>query len=128
MKNIVLFSKLSKVRAYQLRCSFLLTAVPLLCLVVLTALLFNFAQMNLFFLENKGMLIGEELRQAYFDQVQLELHDVIWFVVALYFLTLGISFMVMGWAVSPFVNGEKVLRQALANSDKPPAQTDWLIA
>jgi hypothetical protein len=126
MKNIVLFPKLSRVRRYQIKCSFLLTTVPLLCLVILTVMLLNFAQMNLFFLENKGLLVGEEFRQAYFDQVQLEMGDVVWFIAALYFLTLGISYMLMGWAISPFVNGEKVLRQALNKSGELANENDWL--
>ena len=126
MRNIVLCPSLGKVRSYQLKCTFLLTAVPFVCLLVLTVLLFNFAQMNLFFLENQGVLLGEELRQAYFDQVQLELNDVVWLIAALCALTFGVAYMVMGWAVSPFLNGERVLRKAMAAPATSQPETDWL--
>lgn len=126
MKNIVIFQSLSRVRMYQLKCSLLLTSVPLICSASLTALLFFFAQQNLYFLENGGLIISEAVRQAYHDQVVLELFDVMWLLGALFLFTFVISFMLVGWAVSPFVNAEKVLLSALADNNKLQTENDWL--
>lgn len=125
MKNIVLFH-VGRVRVYQLKCAMLLTCVPLLCSVSLAAILFFFAQQNLYFLENAGLIINDAIRQAYQDQVILELIDVLWLLVALFSFTFISSFMLVGWAISPFVNAEKVLRSALADPSKHQDENDWL--
>lgn len=126
MKNVVLFPPLSKVRRYQIHYSIVLTSVPLICTVGLLALLLFFGQMNLYFLENGGFIVNEALRQAYFDQMQLEVQQVLWFLVLLFVFTFGISYFLMGWAVSPFVNGERLLRRALKSSKDMPEEDFWL--
>jgi hypothetical protein len=126
MKNIILFQKLGQVRNYQLKCAVLLTAVPLFCASVLTGLLFFLAQLNLYYLENGGLIINEEIRQAYHYQVQMSLWDVAWYMGLVFLLTFGLSYLLMGWAVSPFVNAEKVLRGVLRNSKTNLQETDWL--
>ena len=126
MKNIVIFPALDKVRKYQLKCSLLLTSVPLLCSAVLTALLLFFSQLNLYFLENSGLIISDAIRQAYHQQVEMELFEVGWFVVALFVLTFIVSFFLMGWAVSPFTNAQKVLRASLKDKKAEQKENDWL--
>lgn len=119
------FPKLTKPQSYQFKCAFLLTGVPLVCALFLTALIFFFAQQNLYFLENGGLLISEEIRQAYHDKVLLELVDVSWYIFALFALTFGISYFLMGWAVSPFINAERVLRKALEDPNCKSEENDW---
>lgn len=124
-KNIVLFN-VGRVKMYQLRCTVLLTCVPLFCSISLSAILFFFAQQNLYFLENAGLIINDAIRQAYQDQIILELFDVIWMLLALFVFTFILSYMLVGWAVSPFVNAERVLKGALADPTKTLTENDWL--
>ncbi|MGE3260433.1 MAG: hypothetical protein AB7K68_01525 [Bacteriovoracia bacterium] len=126
MRNIQLFPKLGRVRIYQLRCALLLSFVPVVCTAALMGLLSFFAQMNLYFLENGGLIVSEVIRNAYQVQVQMALADVAWYLVALFGLTFLISFLLMGWAVSPFVNAEKLLRQKLKNKELDAKKNDWL--
>ena len=126
MKNIILFPKLERSYVYQLKCTFLLTAVPLFCALILTALLFFFAQQNLYFLENGGMIADDTIRTAYQDQLIIELMDASGFLAMLFCFTFGLSYFLMGWAVSPFRNAERLLRSALRNEDIKNRETDWL--
>lgn len=103
-----------------------MTSVPLLCAGVLTGLLFFFAQLNLYYLENSGLIVNEQIRDAYYKQVQLELIDVSWYVGALLLLTFCASVLIMNWAVSPFVNAERVLRKVHDNPDAKHDENDWL--
>ena len=126
MKNYIIFPRLSLVQRYRLKCSLLLTSVPLFCSIILTSLLFCFSQLNLYYLENGGLIVNDGVRKAYHDQINMELTDVGWYVMMLFAITFLVSFLLMGWAVSPFVNAEKVLRSALASPDKKLHETDWL--
>lgn len=122
----VTLPKMGKVRSYQFRCSLLITLVPLICMMLLIALLYCFAQINLYFLENNGLMISEEIRQAYADQIKLEMYDVVYYLFLLVGVTFFVGYVAMTWAVSPFVNAEKTLRLALANSGKAKAELGWL--
>ena len=56
----------------------------------------------------------------YFDQVILEIQDVVWMTGLLFIATAAVSFIVMTWATSPFTAGEKYLRLCLlANASRP---------
>lgn len=126
MKNIVIFPELSRVRHYQLKCALLLTSVPLFCTAVLASLIFCFSQLNLYYLENGGLLVSEVIRQAYHDRIQTELLDVAWLLGLLFVFTFSASIFLMGWAVSPFINAERVLLSALTDTQRPQRETDWL--
>lgn len=126
MKNFIIFPALSRVRVYQVKCALLLTSVPLFCTLTLTALLFFFAQLNLYYLENAGLIVSEQIRQAYYAQMQLELADVSWFIGVLVLLTFLASLIVMNWAVSPFVNAERILRKSLDAPEAKRKENDWL--
>lgn len=126
MKNMEIFPRLGKVRGYQLKCAFLLTSVPVICAAALAGLLSFFAQMNLYFLEYSGLPVAEEIRSAYEMQVQLALLEISWYLVALFFLTFVVSFLLMGWAVSPFINAEALLRDQLKNRNQKTEESDWL--
>lgn len=126
LKNIELFPAFNQIRRYQLKCAALLTSVPLICSAALTGLLFVFAQLNLYYLENGGMPVNEAIRTAYHAQVQMELLDFAWIVLILFIATFVASYLMMGWAVSPFVNAEKVLRKALSSRKGKLEENDWL--
>ncbi len=124
-RDIELFPKLDKVRRYQLQCALFLTSVPMACSAILMGLLYCFAQLNLYFLENGGLIISAEIRQAYHDQVRLELFDVLLYLGMLYVLTFVASFVTMVWAISPFVNAERALKNLL-NSKSSNAEIQWM--
>jgi hypothetical protein len=126
MKNFVIFPALSKVRKYQLNCALMLTSVPLFCTLTLTALLFFFAQLNLYYLENAGLIVSEQIRQAYYHQVEQEMIGVSWYVGVLVSLTFLASLVIMNWAVSPFINAERILRKSLDHPKAKRNETDWL--
>lgn len=126
MKDIELFPALSKVRRYQISSALMLTSVPLICTITLIALLFFFAQLNLYYLENSGLIVNDLIRGAYYYQVQQEMIEVIGYVAALLALTFLVSMFLMNWAISPFVNAEKVLRNSLQNPDANNEENDWL--
>lgn len=128
LKNLrsIKIPKLGLIRTYQVQCSLILTVVPLICSLLLLALLYCFSQINLYFLENNGMIISSEIRQAYLDQVSLELYDVSYYLLFLFFVTFVVSYVSMMWAVSPFVNAEKSLRLALANNGKVKVEKGWM--
>ena len=126
MKNINIFPKLERSRVYQLKWAAALTCVPVFCAAFLTALLFFFAQQNLYFLENSGLMVNDLIRQAYQDQLIIELSDVVGFVFMLFVAAFAVSYLVMGWAVSPFRNAEKMLRSAMKNEDISGRGSDWM--
>lgn len=126
MKNIEIFPKLSVIEVYKIKCSLLLTSVPLFCSALLTGLLFFIVQLNIYYLENSGLIINDEIRQAYHDLVKMEILDVGWYMAALIFVTFVAAYLLMQWAVSPFVNAEKLLRHSLKNPTSELQETDWL--
>ncbi|MGZ3711250.1 MAG: hypothetical protein ACXVBE_05815, partial [Bdellovibrionota bacterium] len=95
-----IFPRFGAIRNYQIKCALLLTCVPVLCTVVLTGLLALFARMNLYFLENSGLIVSEDIRGAYDTQLQISFFESSWYLVALFGLTFVISYFLMGWAVS----------------------------
>src|SRR4051812_1054398 len=99
MKNVEIFPRLSPVKTYQLKCAFVLTAVPVICTLALASLLSLFARMNLYFLENSGMIVDDQVRGAYEMQLQISFFEVSWYLVALFGFTFVISYFLMGWAV-----------------------------
>jgi hypothetical protein len=97
-----------------------------LCTLALTTLLTLFARMNLYFLENSGMIIDEQVRSAYETQLQLSFFEVSWYLVALFALTFMISYLLMGWAVSPFLSAENLLRRKLKQPEFVAQEDNWL--
>jgi hypothetical protein len=126
MQNFVIFPKLNRVRQYQFKCAWLLTAVPLVCAVTLSSIMFFFAQLNLYYLENSGLIVSDQIRQAYYIQVQMQLLETGWIIACLFLVTFIVSVVIMNWAVSPFVNAETVLRAALKDPKGKREESDWL--
>jgi hypothetical protein len=104
-----IFPPLKPLLKYQLSQTFLLSLVPLICGVLLLLLLMVFSKLNLYYLEANGLILDEQVRDAYFHQVQLELFDVVWFLVMQLVATSAAAFVVMRWASSPFLSAKKMV-------------------
>jgi hypothetical protein len=117
---------LSTVTKYHLEFTALLSAVPLVCGLVLLLLLTVFAKLNLYFLEASGLLIDDQLRQAYYRQVEFEMFGVIGYLLLLVLVTMVASFVVMRWATAPFLSAERMVRTAMTNPDALRPASRWL--
>ena len=70
--NRVITAPLGPVGRYHLKKILLLSSVTLICGIVLLLLLLVFSKLNLYYLESNGFPVDEELRDAYYSQVQTE--------------------------------------------------------
>lgn len=112
-----LTAPLGPIARYHVRYTALLTAVPLICGVVLMLLLSVFAKLNLFYLEANGMMMNDEVREAYFSQVQTETMGMAGFLLLQLVVTAIISIVVMRWASAPFNNAAATVKMAMTNPD-----------
>ena len=117
---------LSPTSRYHIHYTLLLSAVPLVCGLVLILLLSVFSKLNLYFLEANGMLLDEQVRDAYFKQVELETFSVVGYLFLQVFVTAIASFVVMRWATAPFTGAQKMIRQAMANPNALKPASRWL--
>jgi hypothetical protein len=117
-KNHVLFPALSSTTYYQIRQVLLLVSIPVFCGLVTTLLFSVFTQLNLYFLEANGLFLDEQVRGAYFTQVEIETLGVIGYVGLQILVTVVVSFLVMRWASAPFTNARKMIDLALADPQK----------
>ena len=126
LKSTVIFAPLSKVQRYHIRQSIFLASVPLICGTLLLFLLWIFTKLNLFFLESSGMAFDEQIREAYFKQVEIETYGVVGYLLLQVSVSLVASFLVMRWATAPFSSAQLMVEKAMKNPGdlKPSAQ--WL--
>ena len=117
---------LSPVQKYKFTYSMLLASVPLICITILTLLIIVFAKLNLYYLETKGLIVNPIIRDAYYGQVLMEVGSVSWYFLLLIVVTFSLSWLVMGWATSPFVNAQKLLLTALHEPEKLKNNSQWL--
>lgn len=117
-KSRVLFKSLGPVARYHARYTLLLSAVPMLCGVVLMLLLSVFARLNLYFLEANGMLVNEQVREAYYSQVQTETMGMAGFLLLQIVVTAAVSIVVMRWASAPFTNATRTIETAMNDPEK----------
>ncbi len=117
---------LGPVGRYHLRYAALLTLVPLLCGIVLLLLLTVFAKLNLYYLEANGLIVDEQIRDAYYSQVQTETMDVTGYLLLQLVVTAIVSVVVMRWASAPFGNAARTIETALSNPDKLRPRNRWL--
>lgn len=117
---------LGPVARYNLRNTLLLTSVPFLCGIILLLLLTVFAKLNLYFLESNGLVILDEIRDAYYSQVQSETMSVAGFLVMQLVVTAIVSIVVMRWASAPFTNAAITLRTAIDNPEGLRPTNRWL--
>jgi hypothetical protein len=117
-KNHVLFPALSSTTYHQIRQMLLLVSIPVFCGLI-TILLFSvFTQLNLYFLEANGLILDEQVRGAYFTQVEIETFGVIGYVGLQIAVTALASFFVVRWASAPFTNARKMIGVALTDPQK----------
>ena len=117
---------LSPIARYNLRNALILTSVPFLCGIVLLLLLTVFAKLNLYFLESNGLIILDEIREAYYSRVQTETLNVAGFMMLQLVVTAVVSIIVMRWASAPFVNAAHTLRTAIDNPESLRPCNRWL--
>ncbi|MGZ3650840.1 MAG: hypothetical protein ACXVB9_15075 [Bdellovibrionota bacterium] len=117
---------LGPVARYNLNKTLLLTSVPFLCGIVLVLLLTVFAKLNLYYLEANGLIIDDQIRDAYYSQVQMETMNVAGFLVLQLLVTAVVSIVVMRWASAPFSNAVKTLQTAVASPDSLKPTSRWL--
>lgn len=114
LRNTNVTTPLGPIARYNLRYTILLTLVPLVCGLTLMLLLTVFAKLNLYYLEASGMLVNDEVRDAYFAQVQVETMGVAGFLALQMLMTAAVSIVVMRWASAPFTSALRTVETALA--------------
>ena len=124
--NRTIIAPLGPVARYNLKNTLLLTSVPLLCGVVLLLLLSVFAKLNLYYLEANGLIVDEEIRAAYYSQVQGETMGVAGLLLLQLAVTSVVSVVVMRWASAPFLNAARTVQTALLEPDKLKPSSRWL--
>ena len=112
-----LTTPLGPVGMYHLRCTLVLSSVPFLCGIVLMLLISVFAKLNLYYLESNGLLVDDQVRDAYYSQVQIETMNVAGFLLLQLVVTAIASIIVMRWASAPFTNAARTVQQALDQPD-----------
>lgn len=126
LKRRIEIGSLGAIDKYHLRLTLLLSSVPLVCGVMLLMLLLVFAKLNLYYLESNGMILEEQVRGAYFKQVEFEIWGVVWYLMMQIALTFVASFVVMRWASAPFLSAIRTIRTALENPDQLKPSSRWL--
>jgi hypothetical protein len=116
---------LTLISRYHIRYTLLLSAVPLACGLILILLLSVFSKLNLYFLEANGMLPNEQVRDAYFKQVELEIFSVVGYLFLQVFVTAMASFVVMRWATAPFTGAQAMIQKAMENPDRLKPASRW---
>lgn len=111
---------------YQVRMSVLLSLVPLLCGVLLMMLVFVFSKLNLFYLESNGLILDEQVRDAYYTQVQLEILGVIGYLLIQSVFTALLAYVAMRWATAPFANAYRMVEKFMNSPEEPQKQSRWL--
>ncbi len=117
LRNRNVTTPLGPIARYNLRYATMLTMVPFFCGLILMLLLTVFAKLNLYYLEASGMLINEEIRDAYFAQVQIETISVAGYLVLQMLMTAAVSIVVMRWASAPFTTALRTIETAVNSPD-----------
>ncbi len=78
-------------------------------------LLTVFAKLNLYYLEANGMLVNEQVREAYFATVQTSILNMTGFLLLQLAVTGIIAIVVMRWASAPFMNAARTVETAASN-------------
>ena len=102
--------KINPITDYQIGQTALLTAVPFFSALLLFVMLFIFSKLNLYFLEANGAVDDPQVREAYFQEVQIAIFRASGYFALLLTATAALSYVVTSWAVAPFRAAEKLLR------------------
>jgi hypothetical protein len=111
---------------YQLANAVLLAMVPLACGILLLMLMTVFSRLNLYFLEANGLVLNSDVRDAYLQEVAMEMFSVGGYLLLQILITGIVAFLVMRWATAPFRGAKKLITTAMNQPDalRPPSR--WL--
>jgi len=112
-----LTTPIGPVGIYHLHYTLILSSVPFLCGLMMLLLISVFAKLNLYYLEANGLIVDEQVRDAYYSQVQTETMSVAGFLLLQIVVTALVSIIVMRWASAPFANAVRTVEQALEQPD-----------
>jgi hypothetical protein len=100
---------------YQIKYILLLVSIPLLCGTLLLLLFYVFAELNLYYLEANGLILDEQIREGYFQQLGIETFSVIGYLGLQLLATFVAAVVVMRWAAAPFAAASEAMKAALEN-------------
>ena len=115
---------LSPMKKYNLRHVLYLAAIPIICAAAFVALLSIFSKLNLYYLQSNGLIVDDQIRTAYFHQVEMRIWEVLWYFLAQVLVTIIVGAVCMKWANAPFVSAEKMVLKTISDPDslKPGAK------
>lgn len=116
-RNPELVRTLTASDRYQIKYILLLVSIPLFCGTLLLLLFYIFSELNLYFLEANGLVIDEQVREGYFQQLGIEISSVIGYLGLQLVATLVAAVVVMRWASAPFAGALKSISAALENKE-----------
>lgn len=125
-RNPELVRKLTAADRYQIKYILLLVSIPLFCSTLLLLLFTVFAELNLYFLEANGLILDEQVREGYFQQLGIEIFSVIGYLGLQLLATLVAAVVAMRWAAAPFSAALKTVNSAIEKEGPIRAHTRWL--
>ena len=124
-QKVILFKDPNPVQRFRARYAIYLALVPLVCALVLLALVLIFAKLNLYHLEGSGVIIDPQVRTAYYDQVIEEVAPILGYFSLMLLLTLAVGWVVMNWATHPFRHAEEALRRLVVEKKRIEIDMNW---
>jgi hypothetical protein len=103
----------------------MLVSIPILCGMILLLLIYVFAELNLYFLEANGLVIDSQVREGYFEQVIMEMGDLIGYLGLQLLTTFVAAVVVMRWATAPFTSAHKNLKLVIENKEPAVGRARW---
>lgn len=122
--KIAKLPKVPRVFRYKIMMASVLTAVPLAITAIVIVLLLVFTKLNLYHIESVGVLINEDVRDAYYDQVFDRMQEVAPQMAGLILAIFVISFIMMNWATSPFERARAHVERTVLKHAKRKRQYD----
>jgi hypothetical protein len=124
--NRVIFRRFSDIQNYLLFYTLILSLVPLCCGLLLLLLISVFSNLNLYFLESNGLILNDQIREAYYRQVEVEMFNVGGYLLFQIAVTAIVSFLVMRWATAPFHSATKMIKTAMESPENLRPASRWL--
>jgi hypothetical protein len=125
-ENRIIFRRFSDIQNYHLFYTTILSLVPLCCGLLLLLLISVFSNLNLYFLESNGLILNDQIREAYYRQVEAEMFNVGGYLVFQVVVTATVSFLVMRWATAPFNSATQMIKTAMDSPENLRPASRWL--
>lgn len=103
---------------YQLRYTAFFALVPIISSLLLFLLLYVFSSLNLYFLEAHGLILNEDVRAAYYNQMQMEVWSVAGYLGLQVLATALVAYFVMQWSTAPFLDAQRSVEAAIDNTGR----------